>query len=134
MNKETIRVLLIEDLQMAQRAAEKSFNQLNCKLDIVALASKAFEKMIEENYDIIFADIQLPDINGLDFVQAVRYSELDGHRIPIVAVTSSPTEELKRKAKHHGCDDFIGKPLDIESVKSLLNKHLTTNKTERSIH
>lgn len=123
--KYTVKALMVEDLQISQLVARQLFARLNCHLDMVQLASRGIEKLSLSAYDIIFIDIQLPDINGLDFVSAVRQAESKGKRIPIIAITSTATEEVKVKAKEVGCDDFIKKPLTFDRLKEILLKYVS---------
>lgn len=128
LSQPAVKALMIEDLQMAQKVASRIFAKLNCQLDVVGLATKALEKIVISHYDIIFIDIQLPDINGLDLAQTLRLAELKDTHIPIIIVTSNPTEELRKHAKSIGCDDFMQKPLTLNSVRDIFLKYIAKNK------
>jgi|LakMenE18May11ns_1017448.scaffolds.fasta_scaffold9722797_1 CheY-like chemotaxis protein len=116
-------ILMVEDMQMAQKAARDIFDQLGSNADIVDWACQAFEKLVKKNYDIIFVDIHLPDINGLDFVRAVRATESGSKKIPIIGVTSAPSDKLKLKAKCSGCNELLSKPLNFNMIEKILSHY-----------
>jgi CheY-like chemotaxis protein len=132
MKMAAINVLMIEDSPFAQRTATKLFAQLNCQLHTVPLATQGLEQLLVGDYDIIFIDILLPDVDGLLLVDTIR--QLLGQRaksIPLIAVTASPSAELKAKAEAVGCNDFLSKPLTIDSVRGILLKYLDQEKASR---
>lgn len=124
----SIHVLMIEDMQIAQMVAIKLFEQLNCKLKVVSTATQGFEEILQGDYDIIFIDIQLPNIDGLSLAKVIREIEIQSKPISVIAVTAHFSDEIAMKAKDAGCDDFLEKPLNLESVREVLLKHLPKTK------
>lgn len=125
MRKEIIDVLMIEDLKVAQIVAFNLFKELNCKLTIVTTATRALEQILTKHYDIIFIDIQLPDINGFELAETIRHVEKKTVHIPLIAVTANSSEDLGSKSKVFGFDDHLIKPLTIESIRNVLNRYLS---------
>src|SRR5262245_25616918 len=114
MKKPAINVLMIEDLHLAQIVALRIFESLKCNIQIVSTAAKALEQILIFHFDIIFIDINLPDLNGLMLVQTMRSLERRGTHIPIVAVTAYNRENLDVDSKQAGFDEFILKPLTLD--------------------
>jgi CheY-like chemotaxis protein len=132
MNMAAVNVLMIEDSPFAQRTATKIFTQLNCQIHIVPLATQGLEQLLAGEYDIIFIDILLPDVDGLILADTIRHLiNQRAKNIPLIAVTASPLAELKIKAEAVGCNDFLSKPLTIDSVRGILLKHLNQDKASR---
>lgn len=109
------RVLVIED------------NEDNMKLIIFILEKNGYQtisaetgaqgvyKASSEKPDLILLDIQLPDINGLDVLKAIRESESHG-RIPIIAVTSFAMSGDRERLIAAGCNGYIEKPINPETI------------------
>ncbi len=73
------------------------------------------EIALEEKPDFIMLDIQLPDMNGLDVLQAIRGSDINGE-IPVIAITSYAMSGDREKMLAAGCDGYIEKPIDPVTI------------------
>ncbi len=73
------------------------------------------ELALEEKPDFIMLDIQLPDMNGLDVLQAIRGSDINGE-IPVIAITSYAMSGDREKMLAAGCDGYIEKPIDPVTI------------------
>lgn len=111
-------------MQMAQRAAERIFHRLNCNIDVVPVAVEGMSEVLHDNFDMIFVDIQLPDMDGIVLAKIIRQLEKQGKRVPLIVISSSLTQDLIEKGKKVGCDDFVQKPLTMSTAKKLIFKHL----------
>lgn len=79
-------------------------------------------KKVEESFpDLIFMDLAMPLMDGLTATEEIRKTE-NGKNIPIIALTTH-SQQLHEKAIEAGCDDFISKPIDFQSLESLLSKY-----------
>ncbi len=124
MSEKQIKVLLIEDMQLAQTAAANVFKKLNCYFQIVPIAVKGLEEILKEDFDIIFVDLQLPDMNGFALAKVIRQLET-GKRTPLIVLTShNLTEGIKEEGRKAGFDDFLQKPLNIVVTQEMFLKHL----------
>ena len=123
-NLNEVKILLIEDLRLAQVAALNIFKQLNCKPYIVPSAKEAVDMLLRCKFDIIFSDIMLPEIDGYEIAKTIRSMERRKH-LPIIAVTANSNPDLEFLIKKSGFDDFIVKPLTLESVRYILAKYLS---------
>ena len=81
---------------------------------------------IKEKPDLIFMDIQLPDINGLEATRRIRDSEASGKipKIPIVALTSHALVGDREKALAAGCTGYIEKPINPHTFLTEIKKYL----------
>lgn len=79
------------------------------------------EMALKERPDFIILDIQLPDIMGTEVLKRIRESERDDP-IPIIAVTSYAMAGDREKLLRAGCDGYIEKPIDPESVVAQILK------------
>lgn len=85
--------------------------------------TKGSELAVTEKPDLIIMDVQLPDINGLEVTKKIRASEI-GNSIPIVAVTSYAMTGDRDKALKSGCNGYIEKPINPESILEEIMKFL----------
>lgn len=104
-NYELVRILL-----------EKRYNLLRAHNGIEAVTINE-----EEHPDLVLMDIRMPDMNGLD---ATRIIKEVNHDTPIIALSAYAFDENIREAKDAGCDDFLSKPYDVESLLALIRKHI----------
>lgn len=122
-NKIPVKILLVEDLKVAQVAAYNILKQLGVSFEITATAASALDRVLNANHNLIFVDIQLPDLNGFELTETIRSLERKGARIPIVALTANFTEDLEERCRKAGIDDFLLKPITLEGVRYIFKKY-----------
>ena len=94
------------------------------QLDIVANGMEAVEAARHEDYDLIFLDYLMPEVNGLEAGAEIRkYSQ-----VPLVLLTASDQEDILRAVKDKGFDAFLGKPIDMFRFKNTLEELLPKEK------
>lgn len=119
MNK---RVLLVED-ETDLRKMMKILLELH-GYDVIEAADgyEAVEKAVEEDPDLIFMDIAMPVLDGIDSARTIRrHHEL--RRVPIIALTAYG-DFYSLRAKNAGCTDVIQKPLDFAQLKPIVERYL----------
>ena len=94
----------------------------------VTLASdglEAFRKYKENSYDIIFMDIQMPVMDGVDATHNIIAYEKENNltHVPIIALTANVAVGDKEHYTSEGMDDYATKPLEIDVLKLLISKH-----------
>ncbi len=82
---------------------------------------QGFDVALEARPDFIILDIQLPDLDGLEVLQKIRNSEIDGN-IPVIAMTSYAMVGDHEKMMAAGCNGYIEKPIDPEKVMSQIRE------------
>jgi CheY-like chemotaxis protein len=119
-------VLVVEDDMILRYLAERQLLKLGYLCELVENGADALKKMKEGRFDLIFMDIQMPVMNGLESTSAIRKMEHergDEKSTPIVAMTANPNQQQCFEA---GMDDFMFKPVSLESVKAMCHKWLGT--------
>lgn len=120
-----LKILLVDDNKINQRVAKLTFSQVGLKCDIASDGKEAFEMHKVKLYDLIFMDMQMPVMDGLESTRLIREFEKDSEtldRVIIVALTGSELAEKKESCIEAGMDDFIEKPIRIE----WLHKYIST--------
>jgi two-component system cell cycle response regulator DivK len=77
----------------------------------------------DRSTDIILMDIMMPEMDGYEAIENIRSNKRIAH-IPIVAVTAQAMTGDREKALTAGADDYISKPVDVDLLMIILNKHL----------
>lgn len=118
------KVLLVEDNNLISRVSKDLLEKLNCEVDIAATGKSALELVNQFNYDLVFMDIGLPDIDGYTVTERIRLNQYkDYSTTPIIAVTAHESDETGRSIEA-GISRFITKPLTYEIAESILS-HLS---------
>jgi len=117
-------VLVAEDDVILRYLAERQLSKLGYQCEVVENGADALKKVQEARFDLIFMDVQMPVMNGLESTSAIRKYEHDrgeSKATPIVAMTANPNQQQCLEA---GMNDFMFKPVSLESVKSMCLKWL----------
>ena len=119
-----ISVLVVEDNKLNQQILNMMLQKLNATADFADDGEIALEKSRERCYDLIFMDSYMPVMDGLTTASKIR--ERDGHAtLPwIVSVTASVSDEHKEACLSAGMNDFMSKPLTVDSVRVALKNYL----------
>lgn len=88
----------------------------------------------KNRYDVIFMDIQMPVMNGIEATKAILKYEKDNNleHIPIIAVTANAMNGNREKFLSEGMDDFIAKPIDLNLFFNILDKFFKQNRVDNS--
>jgi signal transduction histidine kinase/CheY-like chemotaxis protein len=114
-----LNILVAEDNTINQKVAETIFSNLGYKIDLAIDGKEVVEKVKKKNYDIIFMDLQMPEMDGMDATVEIRGS---GFQMPIIAMTATASKIGKDNAIISGMNDYITKPVKVDAVKSVLQK------------
>lgn len=114
-----MKVLLVEDYQLAAKIADYILRSLDCQVDIAKNGEQAFEKAMAGEYDLILMDLGLPDKNGYEVTQLIRQQNND---TPVYALTAYTDQDHKNRAFEAGMNGFLIKPLEEHEVKQVLQQ------------
>ena len=83
----------------------------------------AVEAVRHDRYDIIFMDLQMPEMDGLTATRAIRRNELgSGRHVPIVALTADARANDRAECLANGMDDYLTKPVAIPELRAALER------------
>ncbi|BAU55866.1 ATP-binding protein [Mucilaginibacter gotjawali] len=122
-----LEILLAEDNKMNQLIARKTFNKIGYEIDIADNGKIAIEMQEQKKYDLIFMDIQMPEMDGLEAAACI-IEKYGNSAPPIIAMTANVLSEDEVKCKKAGMRDFISKPFTIERLENVIHKWGPQNK------
>lgn len=117
------KVLIAEDNLINQKMMEQILKKLQVTFDIVSNGKKAIEKIKSENFDLIFMDVRMPVMDGLEATRIIKSLPLK-HRMPlIVGLTANATTQDREECIANGMDDYISKPAKLKDIQKCLQKY-----------
>ena len=123
-------VLVAEDNRMNQKVIKFLLEQQGVDCSFAKNGLEAIELYKTSDFDMIFMDIYMPDMNGYQATKFIQETDkYNNNNTPIIAVSASAFEEDIKKAKLAGIDDFLAKPIEVLKLKALLKKHLKIKTT-----
>ena len=122
-------ILLVEDYHVNRIFAEKLLRKFGFEhIDVAENGMDAVRKYAQKKYDLIFMDCQMPELDGYQATEKIRFLEADSQQhIPIIAMTANAMMGDREKCLKAGMDDYISKPLKADYLRSLLNKFFYFN-------
>lgn len=113
------RILVVDDSATVRQAVRIPLQKSDYCCIEAADGRDALDKLAAGKFDLIITDINMPNLDGFGFVQAVRKSP--GARFtPIIILTTESSEEMKRKGKASGASGWIVKPFQPEQLLKVI--------------
>jgi signal transduction histidine kinase/CheY-like chemotaxis protein len=122
------RVLLAEDVDINREIVKTLLEPTHLQIDCAENGAEAVRMFSEapEKYDMIFMDIQMPEMDGYDAARHIRALKIPKAKtVPIVAMTANVFKEDVERCLEAGMNSHVGKPLDFKEVLEKLNKYLS---------
>lgn len=111
------RVLLVEDEPLNRAVGAALLDRRGCIVTAVGTGREAVARAAERRFDVVFLDLHLPDIGGIEVIRAIRKGGASAHCVLAVVTASSLTEDAE-KALTAGADAVIAKPLRWDALPS----------------
>lgn len=126
--EESLRILLVEDNSVNQKVAQKIIENIGYHTDIAHDGFEALDKIKQNEYDLIFMDIQMPHLDGVEATKQIRNLPSPASKTPIIAITANAMKGDREKYLHAGMDDYISKPINKDTIKSVIKKWIPDKK------
>jgi two-component system chemotaxis response regulator CheY len=114
-----IRVLIVDDSTVMRKIVERSLRQAGLDPLVVHEAgsgSEGLDVLRDKKVDLILSDINMPSMDGLEFLRQLRAQDL-ATGVPVVMITTESSEEHVKQAILSGAQGYIRKPFTAEQVK-----------------
>ncbi|WP_233118263.1 ATP-binding protein [Aggregatibacter actinomycetemcomitans] len=127
-----LNILLVEDIEVNVVVAKSMLEKLGYQIDIAMTGAEAIRKFEQNYYDLVFLDIQLPDMSGFDIAAHFRQNYENGvydFLPPLIALTANVVQK-KQEYVAQGMDDVIHKPLSLEELRHCLHDYFGEELTQ----
>jgi len=134
------RVLVIDDIPTNLKVVEGLLAPYRIVVDSCISGPEAIELVKHNQYDILFMDHMMPDMDGIEATSLIREWEKEEaqkgthkspeYRIPIIALTANAVSGVREMFIEKGFNDFLAKPIDISKLDDVLNRWISKDKRE----
>ncbi len=124
-----LRVLLCDDNVINQKVALRLLQQMGYRADLAANGVEALAAFDRQEYDLIFMDVMMPEMGGLEATRVIRERQQKKSEFPnykasiiIVAMTANAMQGDREKCLAAGMDDYLAKPVRLEDIRSIVER------------
>jgi len=126
-------ILIVEDYLDTRYMLKLLLESLNYGVLTAANGQTALAIAAKNHIDLVVTDFNLPDITGAALIRRLRRMNEDLKRVPIVMLTALDADEYRHLAAQAGCNEFIVKPVDFDTLEVVLDRLVRENRLgERS--
>ena len=119
-DRHPLRVLVAEDNGVNQKVALAMLRHLGYRADLAADGVEAVEAVRRVPYDVVFMDLQMPELDGIDATKQIIAEHPPNRRPRIIALTANAFDEDREQCLAAGMDDYVSKPLKTETLEAAL--------------
>jgi two-component system, sensor histidine kinase len=115
-----VRVLVVEDSAEGRELLGRYLRSAGAVVDVAETGQEGIQKALENPYDVVLTDIQMPDLNGYEVASLLRQN-----RYPrsIIAITGHVTKGERERCLRAGCDEQLTKPIDSATLVEVVAKN-----------
>ena len=124
MSEHPKRILIVDDEETLTFSLYQSFIMSKENFEVVTAASgdEAWEKIEEDEFDVVITDITMPGITGIELLKKIKLKSPD---TPVIIMTAYGSDEKKEEAILSGAYEYVEKPFEIRSLKELITNALS---------
>lgn len=129
-----IRILVVEDNPINRQVAKAIFQKIGLEIALAEDGATALDLLSDEDWDLVFMDLQMPGMDGLEVARTVRRGERNVRKpeIPIIAMTAHAMEADREQCLQAGMNDFLTKPVDPRALAAAVARWARTDRTDRT--
>src|SRR5436853_4651575 len=132
MNSRPSRLLIVDDNEMNRDMLARRLARKGYVIGLTDSARELLPRVKEEGIDLVLLDIEMPEVTGLDALQALResYSAIE---VPIIMVTAKNQSDDIVKASEMGAHDYLTKPIDFPVALARIGTQLSHKKAQEAL-
>ncbi len=119
----SLKILIAEDEDINAMVLNSFLHDAGHKTTRVEDGVQAVEALNKEPFDLVFMDMRMPEMNGLEATRLWRQQEPENLHVPIIALTANATIDDRKACMETGMDDFISKPITPEQLLDIIRKY-----------
>jgi DNA-binding response OmpR family regulator len=108
------KLLVVDDEPILLKGLKFSLEQDGYQVEVAVDGNEAYDKILENDYDLIVLDLMLPGMDGLEVCKRVRETSM----VPIIMLTAKGEDSSKVLGLEYGADDYLTKPFNILELKA----------------
>ena len=130
--KARTRVLVADDIAVNQKVASLMLAKLGYRADVVANGKEAVDALETISYDLVFMDVEMPEMDGFEATKHIRdpNSRVLRHDVPIIAMTAHTMKGDRERCLEAGMNDFVAKPIRAPDMQRAIRNQLGDPKAE----
>ena len=113
---------MAEDNEINRKLSGLLFKRIGLSLDFAANGEEAVEAVKSNHYDLVFMDIEMPILSGIQATEAIKEA-LSEKAPPIVALTAHTMQGDRERFIEAGMTDYLTKPINMEELQAILEKY-----------
>ncbi|PJA74384.1 hypothetical protein CO151_09700 [bacterium CG_4_9_14_3_um_filter_65_15] len=114
-----LRALVVEDNKFNQVVISRLLSMMGIESVLAENGLEAVEAVERETFDVVYMDIRMPVMDGIEATIKLRAREGGSSRLPIIAVTADATRQVQARCREVGMDAFLAKPLTLNSLTTV---------------
>jgi signal transduction histidine kinase/DNA-binding response OmpR family regulator len=128
-------VLLVEDNAVNQRLAARLLEKRGHRVVVAANGREALAALEQGAFDLVFMDVQMPEMDGLEAIAAIRKKEqLSGKHQPVIALTAHVMKGDQERCVAAGMDGYLSKPIRPQELDAILKDYMARHKEIANTH
>jgi CheY-like chemotaxis protein len=117
-------ILLAEDNESNRKVTMKMLERLGYRADAVLNGREAIQALERQQYDLVLMDVVMPRMSGIDATKEIRRRFPASRQPKIIALTAYVVQNSREICLESGMDDYLGKPVQMNELKSMICSHL----------
>ena len=123
-----LTILLVEDNAVNRTLAIRLLEKRGHSVTVAVNGKEALAALDRKTFDLIFMDVQMPEMDGLEATRAIRENEkLSGTHVPIIAMTAHAMAGDEERFRRAGMDEYLSKPVKTGELTELLNRYASVS-------
>ncbi|MBR1673906.1 MAG: response regulator [Eubacterium sp.] len=118
------KTLVVDDNKMNLKVAGKLLSLYGIKADMVSSGMEALQVLSEKQYDIVFLDHMMPEMDGIEVLREIRAKNLVQENTAVIALTANAISGVREMYLSEGFDDYLSKPIEPPELERILRKYL----------
>ena len=119
--EQPLRILVVDDNPFNQTVASVKLEKLGHQVDVAGGGREAVAEVERRTFDVIFMDMEMPDLDGLAATAEIRRRENGtGRHVPIIAMTAHAIQGIRDRCLRGGMDGYLAKPIEDRALKQIL--------------
>ena len=117
-----LAILVAEDNEINQKLIKRMFDKIGLVSDLVKNGREAVEAVRDKKYDIVFMDVMMPEMDGLEATEKIISENAGGHTPVIIAMTANALPGDRERTLESGMQDCISKPFKLDDIREKVEK------------